>query len=119
MPRQPPKPKAATPPPKDRGKKFERFQVEMERLGKKYTVEVDVMDVRAGRGRREIVSKGVFKDAQNWISLQTRGAPTYQETIPRTLDCIDRRGFVPRAYRIWTGAKWGDWADVAGYPKPR
>lgn len=101
----------------DQGKKFERFQVEMERLGKKYTVEVDVRDVRIGRGRREIHSTGTFKDAHNWITVQTRGAPTYQDTIPRTLDCIDRRGFVPRAFRIWQGAKWGAWNDVAGYPK--
>lgn len=104
---------------KDKGKKFDRFQVEMERLGKKYTVEVDVLDVRSGRGRREIQSSGVFKDAQNWIQVRTRGATTYKQTIPMTLDCIDRRGFIPRAYRLWTGAKWGEWTDVAGYPKPR
>ena len=102
-----------------KGKKFDKFEVEMERLGKKYTVEVDVRDVRSGRGKRVIISSGVFKDSQNWIRVQIRGAPTYQETIPRTLDCIDRRGFIPRAYRVWQGRKYGPWNDVAGYPKPR
>ncbi len=102
-----------------KGKKFDKFEVEMERLGKKCTCEVEVRDVRAGRGKRVIVSSGMFKDAQNWIRVRTRGAPTYQETIPRTLACIDRRGFIPRAYRIWDGQKYGPWNDVAGYPKPR
>ena len=102
-----------------KGKKFERFEVEAERLGKKYAIIIDVRDVRAGRGRRTIVSEGTFKDATNWIRVRTRGAPTYQDTIPRTLDCIDRRGFIPRAYRLWTGTSWGDWSDVVGYPKPR
>ena len=104
---------------KAKGKKFDKFEVEMERLGKKYTCEVDVRDVRAGRGKRTIVSQGMFKDTQNWIRVRTRGADTYQDTIPRTLDCIDRRGFIPRAYRVWDGRKYGPWNDVAGYPKPR
>ena len=100
-----------------KGKKFEKFEVEMERLGKRYSCEVDVKDVRSGRGKRVIVSSGVFRDPNNWIRVQTRGAATYQDTIPRTLDCIDQRGFTPRAYRIWMGAKWGGWQEVAGYPK--
>ena len=104
---------------KDKGKKFDKFEVEMERLGKKYTVVCDVKDIRVGRGRRTIVSKGTFKDARNWIRVETNGADNYKDTIPRTFDCLDRRGFIPRAYRIWTGLKWGPWSDVAGYPKPR
>ena len=123
MPRESPKSKprsaSSTEDAKDKGKKLDKFQIEMERLGKKYTVEVDVQDVRMGRGRREIQTSGVFKDALNWIEVRTRGAGTYKQTIPMTLDCIDQRGFVPRAYRLWTGAKWGEWTDVAGYPKPR
>lgn len=103
----------------DRGPKFERFEVVMERNGRRYHCEVDVKDVRVGRGKHTIVSSGTFCDANHWIKLQTRGAPTYRETIPLTLECINQRGFIPRSYRVWTGLKWGEWNDVAGFPKDR
>lgn len=102
----------------DKGKKIERFEVEMDRLGVRSSVVIDVKDVRAGRGKRVIVSEGVFQDPQNYVRIRTRGAKTYQDVIPRSLACIDQRGFVPRAYRIWQGSKWGPWNHVVGFPKP-
>ena len=100
-----------------KGKKFEKFQVEIERLGQKNTLEVDVRDVRAGRGKRVIVTEGIYHDNNNWVRIATRGAKTYQATIPLTLDCIDTRGWLPLSYRIWTGTGWGPWNDVVGFPK--
>ncbi len=104
---------------KDKGKKFTHFQVELERLGRRYILEMHVMDVRVGRGKREIWAEGYVRDAFNIIEFRIRGAKTYMDCIPLTLDAADRRGFIPRSFRIWLGKKWGDWNEVVDYPKTK
>lgn len=103
----------------DKGKKFTHFQVEMERLARRYVMEVRVIDVRVGRGKREIWSEGSTRDAFNVIEFRTKGAATYMDTVYLTLEAADRRGFTPRSYRIWDGGKWGQWQEVMGYPRPK
>lgn len=103
----------------DKGKKFTHFQVEMERLARRYFMEVQVLDVRVGRGKREIWSEGYTRDAFNIIEFRTKGAATYMDTIYLTLEAADRRGFIPRAYRILEGGKWGEWHEVMGFPKSK
>jgi len=103
----------------DRGKKFTHFQVEMERLGRKYTLEVRVLDVRVGRGKREIWSEGYTRDAFNIVEFRTRGAESYIDTVWLTLEAADHRGFIPRSFRLWEGGKWGEWHEVMGYPKAK
>lgn len=103
----------------DKGKKFTHFQVELDRLGRRYVLEVHVMDVRVGRGKREIWSEGYVRDPFNIIEFRVRGAKTYMDTVRLTLDAADNRGFIPRAFRLWEGNKWGAWNEVMGYPRER
>jgi len=100
-----------------KGKKFTHFQVELERFTRRWVLEVRVLDVRVGRGKREIWSEGTVRDATNIIEFRVRGATSYMDTVRLTLEAADRRGFIPRSFRIWEGNKWGEWNEVMGYPK--
>lgn len=104
---------------KETGKKFSHFQVELERLARRYILEIHVMDVRVGRGKREIWSEGYVRDAFNIVEFRVRGAKTYMDTVHLTMESADNRGFTPRSFRIWEGNKWGQWNEVMGYPKSK
>ena len=98
-------------------KGLRQYQVEMQKLGKKSSINLWVSLIRGPRGKKRLLGEGYTKNPDHpFIYFRVVNAKDEDEVYQEFLRLLIHRGYLPLKFRPLEGERYGGWetCDLSG-----